>query len=228
MNPFVTVATFIKQGGPFMYVILVLAVIVVAIIVERMIVIGAAAAVNGSKMADDLVRCIGRGDVAGARNICSRSGSPVAKVAQAVLHAGSVDENRLHAAAEDAAALAMPALTRRLGHLNIFANVATLLGLLGTIFGLTTAFASLGAVDPSQRSALLAAGISEALNCTAFGLMVAVPTLVAHGYLAAMAEGAAERMEEMGIRLSRAIAHASTQQPQPQQAPQVYTMQGAR
>jgi biopolymer transport protein ExbB/TolQ len=210
MNPFSTVAAFIRDGGPFMYVILATAVVIVAIAVERLIVIGAAAAFNSRKLTDDLVRSVSQGDILGARNLCVRSKAPAAKVANAMLQAGSADELSLQSAADDAATLVLPHLSRRLAHLNMLANVATLLGLLGTIFGLITAFSAVGAADPSQRAAFLAAGISEALNTTALGLIVAVPTLLVHGYLAGIVESVAEQVDEVGIRLTRAIAQAAS------------------
>ena len=89
------------------------------------------------------------------------------------------------------------------------ANVATLLGLLGTISGLITAFSAVGAADPSQRSAFMAAGISTALNATAFGLMIAIPTLIIQGYLVGRVERIAEQVDEMSIRLSEALMGAN-------------------
>jgi biopolymer transport protein ExbB/TolQ len=88
----------------------------------------------------------------------------------------------------------------------MLANVATLLGLLGTIFGLTTAFSAVGAADPAQRSAFLAAGISQALNTTSFGLIVAVPTLVAHGFLVSTVERIVEQVDDVSVRLVRGLA----------------------
>jgi biopolymer transport protein ExbB len=210
MNVFSTVAGFIRDGGPFMYVILGTAVVITAIAVERLIVIGGAAGFNSRKLTEDLVRHVSQGDILGARNLSMRSHAPAAKVAQAMLQAGSADELSLQSAADDAATLVLPHLSRRLSHLNTLANVATLLGLLGTIFGLITAFSAVGAADPSQRAAFLAAGISEALNTTALGLIVAVPTLLIHGYLAGIVEGIAEQVDEVGIRLTRAIVVAAS------------------
>jgi biopolymer transport protein ExbB/TolQ len=205
---FSAVATYIKEGGGFMYVILGTAVLIAAIVVERFIVIGRAAAFNGKRMAEDLVRSIAGGDLNTARNIAMRSHAPAARVAQSILRLGSGDETRLQAAGDDAATLALPPLARRLPHLLLLANVATLLGLLGTIFGLTTAFSGVGAADPAQRSAFLAAGISQALNTTALGLIVAVPTLLLHGWLASIIEGIAEQVDDMNIRISHAVANA--------------------
>lgn len=205
MNELSAVASFFKEGGGFMYAILGTGVVIIAIVAERLLVVGRAAAINSRRLTDDLVRCIGRGDLNGARNLSIRSNAPVARVAQTILQIGPADEGTLQSAADDAATLALPPLAKRLAHLSTLANVATLLGLLGTIFGLTQAFAAVGAADPAQRSAFLAAGIAQALNTTAFGLIIAVPTLLVHGYLTGLVESVAEQIDEVGIRLTRAL-----------------------
>jgi biopolymer transport protein ExbB/TolQ len=205
MNELAGLASFFKQGGLVMYAILGIGVVAAAIGMERFFVITWASRLNGRKLTNDVVNHIQRGDLTSARNVSRMSSAPAAQVVQAVLAVPELDENKLQSAAEDAAALAMPPLTRRLAHLNVLANIATLVGLLGTITGLITAFAAVGAADPSQRSAFLAGGISMALNATAFGLIVAIPTLVTQGFLVGIVEGIAEQVEESGIRVSRAL-----------------------
>jgi biopolymer transport protein ExbB/TolQ len=212
MNDFSTVATFFKEGGIFMYFMLATAVVVIAIAVERFIVVGRAAGLNGHKMADDLVSHVNRRDITAARKLSRMSDAPAAQVAAAMLQVADGDIARLHAAADDAATLALSPLSRRLPHLNVLANVATLLGLLGTISGLITAFSAVGAADPAQRSAFMAAGISTALNATAFGLIIAIPTLLIQGYLVGMVEGIAEQADEMSIRLAHALAEGAAGQ----------------
>ena len=207
MNFLSSVATFYKEGGPFMHAILATAVIIAAIVVERAIVIGRAAVTSRTKLTQDLVNAASRGDLNGARRLVAGSGSPLAQVAQSMLTVAPAEESALQSAADDGATLVMPSLTKRLAHLSVLANSATLLGLLGTIFGLMTAFSGVGAADPAHRSSFLAAGISQALNTTAFGLMVAVPTMVLQGWLAGRVEGIAEQIDELGIRLGRALAH---------------------
>ena len=105
--------------------------------------------------------------------------------------------------------VALPPLSRRLPYLNMLANVSTLLGLLGTIFGLITAFSAVDAADPSQRSAFLARGISEALNTTAFGLIVAVPTLLLHGFLVSKVEAVVEAVDQATVRVIDALSRRS-------------------
>jgi biopolymer transport protein ExbB len=219
MNVLSVVASFFKEGGPFMFIILGMAVVITAIVAERMFVIGRAAAINSRKMVDDVVGSAKSGDLAKAKTISAKSRAPVARIAQAILQVGEGDEDKLQAAGDDAAAMALPPLTRRLQFLSTLANSATLLGLLGTIFGLTTAFSAVGAADPAQRSAFLAAGISQALNTTAFGLIVAVPTLLIHGWLVGLVEGIAEQVDEMNIRLSQTIARRLTSAPAGQVVP---------
>ncbi len=205
MSELAGLASFFKQGGLVMYAILGIGVVAAAIALERFIVITGSSRLNGRKFTNDILNYINRGDLTSARNASRLSTAPAAQVVQAVLAVPELDENKLQSAAEDATALAMPPLTRRLAHLNVLANIATLVGLLGTITGLITAFAAVGAADPSQRSAFLAGGISMALNATAFGLIVAIPTLVTQGFLVGLVEGIAEQVEESGIRVTRAL-----------------------
>src|SRR5206468_11320586 len=152
MNFLSAAATFYKEGGIFMNAVLVIAVLIVAMVVERMIVIGRATGINGGKLTDDLVRRVTGGDLAGARDISSQSDVPLARVAQAMLEVGAADEETLQSAADDAGTLALPQLTRRLPHLGVLANSATLIGLLGTITGLITAISGVGVADAAQRS----------------------------------------------------------------------------
>jgi len=205
MTDFSAAATFFKQGGVFMYFMGAVAVVVISISTERFIVIARASSLNGRKLLDDLVRAVKRGDMVTARNITRMSGAPAAQVAETMLQFADAEPARLQAASEDAATLALAPLSRRLPHLNVLANVATLLGLLGTISGLITAFSAVGAADPAQRSAFMAAGISTALNATAFGLIIAIPTLLLQGFLVGMVDGVAEQVDEMSIRLNQAL-----------------------
>ena len=205
MNELAGLGSFFKEGGLVMYAILGIGVVAAAIAVERFIVIVGASRLDGRKLTNDVLNYTHRGDLTSARNVGRMSTAPAAQVIQAVLSVPDLEETRMQSAAEDATALAMPPLTRRLAHLNVLANIATLVGLLGTITGLITAFAAVGAADPSQRSAFLAGGISMALNATAFGLIVAIPTLITQGFLVGLVEGIAEQVEESGIRVTRAI-----------------------
>jgi len=219
MNELSAIATFFKEGGTFMYFMLATAVVVIAITVERFIVISRASGLNAGKLVADLVGAVNNGDLGTAQRLARVSNAPAAQVADAILRVPEPDVTRMQAAADDAATLAMPPLSRRLPHLNVLANVATLLGLLGTISGLITAFSAVGAADPAQRSAFMAKGISTALNATAFGLVIAIPTLILQGILVGMVERVAEQVDEMSIRLTNARAQQSPAQGNPHVVP---------
>ncbi len=214
MSQFENFAHWFRQGGLFMYPILVVGVLVLAIAAERFWVLRGVSAWNGRKWIDDLVRLAGRNDLSGAARHCEGVDTPVGKVAQSMLVASQTSKNaelaaeRMRLASEDTALLHLPGLARRLPYLNLLANTATLLGLLGTILGLTGAFAAVGVASAAQRSALLARGISEALNATAFGLLVAVPALLLHGYFAGRVDSVVEQIDEVTVRLSRALVDA--------------------
>ncbi len=205
MNQLSTIATFYKEGGMFMHAVLVIAVVIVAIVLERAIVISRAASINGRRLTDDLVKAVSRGDLSGAHGLSMRSKTPVARVAQAMLQSGASDEEALQNAADGAATLCLPDLTKRLPHLGVLANSATLIGLLGTITGLITAISGVGVADAAQRSAYLSAGISEALHTTAFGLIIAIPTLMIQGWLNSRVEDVAQDIDELSVRLSQAL-----------------------
>ena len=200
------VASFFRDGGPFMFIILGVAVVIAAVVMERMWVIGRASSLRCGKFIRDATQAVYQGNVPLALHTAKQVRTPVGQVAAAVLSARRFTEEDLRAAADASALVALPPLSRRLPYLNMLANSATLLGLLGTIFGLTTAFSAVGAADLSQRSVFLAAGISQALNTTALGLIIAVPTLLLHGFLAAKVDRIAEQVDEAAVALIQALA----------------------
>ena len=100
----------------------------------------------------------------------------------------------------------VPQLEKRTHYLATLANVATLLGLLGTVSGLIHAFAAGATVNPAEKANLLSASISEAMNCTAFGLVTAVPILVLHAFLQSTTMGLNDGLETAAIRFLNALA----------------------
>lgn len=89
-------------------------------------------------------------------------------------------EEEVQARMDEALSKQLEIIDRRTGFLAMFGNVATLVGLLGTISGMIHSFAAVATASPMDRATLLSKGISEAMNCTAFGLIVAVPALVTY------------------------------------------------
>jgi len=203
MSVFGFMASFFQQGGPFMFIILGVGVVATAIGLERAVVILSAGRIRVEKLLSRVVGALRQGELEKALRVCRGGNAPLLRVGAAILNQpnGSATEQALNSSAEAAAAVHLPPLTRRLSYLVMLANVATLLGLLGTIFGLIYAFGAVNAADPSQRSALLAQGIAQALNTTAFGLIVAVPTLALHSFLVSQVEGITDQVDEFSARL---------------------------
>lgn len=212
MTSFSAIAEFYRSGGWFMHPILLTGVLILALALERSWVILRASSWNFGRLKTDLVKHLQRGDTNGAANLCKDITSPVGQVARAIVLSGGRTEDELFGAADSEATVVLPPVSRRMNYFSLLANVATLLGLLGTIFGLITAFAAVGAADPSQRSAFLAQGISQAMNTTAFGLLVAVPGLLIHGFLLSRAERITERVDEITVAIVRAMTGMSARE----------------
>lgn len=158
--------------------------------------------VNGSSFMFEIQKFILADDIEGAIRVCSsKPSAAVPKVLKAGLQRASRDEQQIQNAIDAASLEVIPKLERRLSYLALIANIATLLGLLGTISGLIKSFASIAAGDPAQRQALLSKGISEAMNATAFGLVTAIFTMVMHSILTNKANRILEDIDEFGVKL---------------------------
>jgi biopolymer transport protein ExbB len=206
------IATFLREGGPFMYPILIVAALTAAIAAERTIVILRSGMVDGGKLVGRVAKALESGQPQQARELVARGANPLIAVTRTLLErpvtglGRRAAERELVETYEATASVSMAPLNHRLSYLATLANMATLLGLLGTILGLISAFRGVGVADPAQRSAFLAAGISQALNTTALGLMVAIPTLGLHTFLLAQVDGLADRLEATTQRIIQLIA----------------------
>jgi len=175
---FITVVKFFQDGGPFMYPILIVLAIGLAITLERYLHLTVAKAKNRSMIAK-LMPLVAKGEVASASKLAKNSTATVSHIfLQGMLHFKSARRrDDFEAAMDESIMEAIPRLEKRTHYLALFANIATLLGLLGTIIGLIKAFTAVAQVDPSMKAEILSTSISVAMNTTAFGLIVAIPLL---------------------------------------------------
>ena len=194
-----------RNGGPIMNFILLVAVIGLAVFLERFYVIVIKSKINGRAFIERVISLVRAGKIDDAIKLCAQSTAALPDMGLLILRSRSRDEADLQNVADAAALSVLPRLTRRLHYLPMLANVATLIGLLGTIFGLRAAFGSVAEAEAAQRSARLAAGIAIALNATGFGLLTAVPLSVAHAYLVSQAETIIEQVDEFSVRLINAL-----------------------
>ena len=197
-----TLLEYYRSGGSIMHAILFVAVLGLAILFERLWVLVIQRRGHSRATIDAILEAAEDGGTGNALSVCRNAGGGAGMIGEAVLRHPSRDEGVLQGVADAASMGALPMLTRRLHYLPMLANVATLLGLLGTIFGLREAFASVAMAAAAERSARLASGIAIALNATGFGLLVAVPLSVAHSWLVSQSEAAIERLDELSVRLT--------------------------
>jgi len=194
-----------RDGGWIMYPILAVAIVGLAIFLERLYMIVFRSKINGRAFIERVIQLVRAGKVEDAIKLCAQSNAVLPDMGLLILRSRSRDEADLQNVADAAALSVLPRLTRRLHYLPMLANVATLIGLLGTIFGLRAAFAGVSQAEAAERSAALAAGIAIALDATGFGLLVAVPLTVAHAYLVSQAETIIEQVDEFSVRLINAL-----------------------
>jgi biopolymer transport protein ExbB/TolQ len=170
-----------------MWAILVAQVVSIAIIAERVTALFINRKANQKELAKALAEDIRNGylDKALKRSITLGKSQPIGTVAcagiQASLDLGGKEEIQLKM--DEVLLEEQTRIEKRVGFLAMFANVATLLGLLGTITGLIHSFAGIGNANPAEKATILSNGISLAMNTTAYGLIVAVPALVMYAVL---------------------------------------------
>jgi biopolymer transport protein ExbB len=175
---------FLIAGGFWVVPIMLVGALGIGITIERFIKLKRAETSN-RKMWDQLQPILHNGDFDKAREMTNNDKSYVSQLINVGLELqGSVRRREdLEIAMDEVMMSIVPQLEKRTPYTALFANLATLLGLLGTIMGLISAFEAVATAAPSEKSALLSASISEAMSCTAFGLIVAIPMLAANLYL---------------------------------------------
>lgn len=184
MDIFYSIVNFFVRGGAFMFPILFVAAVGAAIAIERYITLTRLRVANRSAWAR-VEPSLTSGDFDAAREMASKDDTAISRLISTGLALQGAVRRRddVEKAMEQRLMEIIPLIQKRTHYLATFANLATLLGLLGTVSGLIHAFAAVATVNPAEKANLLSASISEAMNCTAFGLMTAVPILFIHVFL---------------------------------------------
>jgi len=196
-----------KEGGWGMWPILILSIFWIGLTVERSVYLYRSAVDKHQFMAL-MQKLIAQGNVAQAIKVCSGTSKPLTRIIQAGLMKMNRSDRDVQAAMDEAALRELPRIEKRTGYLAMIGNVATLMGLLGTITGLIKSFAGVAGVDPSQKATLLAAGISEAMNCTAFGLMVGIGALLCFSVLNGKTQSIVDDINEVTVQITNMVASA--------------------
>jgi len=202
-----SVVRFLQEGGVFIYPIAFILVLGIVIAVERWWFLRSVYRVNQRAMTQ-VQSAVSQADTSRILQLAASSSAPLlAMLASGVnrLRSSSRREDMEYAMEEVVLEYSLR-LQKRTPFLATLANVATLLGLLGTIMGLIAAFSAVANADPSEKASLLSSSISVAMNTTAFGLITAIPLVFVHALLQGKTASIIDTMEMVGIKLMNSIA----------------------
>jgi biopolymer transport protein ExbB len=200
------IAEAFRLGGVWMYLILAVSIITIGITIERFIYLFFKYSVNAEPFMAQIQKLVMANNIDRAIKLCNAQPSAaLPRVIKAGLTRANKGEVEIQNALEEATLEVVPMVQKRTPILQPLANIATLLGLLGTIIGLIEAFAALETATPETRQKLLARGIALAMNTTAFGLIVAIPTLIFHMILSSMTKKILDEIDMYSVKLENLL-----------------------
>jgi len=203
-----SIVAFFQKGGLFMYPILFVFAAGMAIAVERWFQLGRIRSVN-RKMWNVLQPILVKGEFDKAREMVSKDKSTISRMlAMGLARQGAVRRrDDIEIAMEESMMEIIPQLEKRTPYVALLSNIATLLGLLGTIMGLIEAFTAVANANPAEKADLLSASISVAMNTTAFGLMSAIPLLLLHAKLTSTTGQIIDSLEMASVKALNTISN---------------------
>jgi biopolymer transport protein ExbB len=200
-------ATFYANGGVWMHPISLCAILGLAVLVERFIFLFFRFNINGPQFFNQIQKLVMANNIDRAIKLCNAADkAALARVLKAGLTRANKSESDISAAIEESILEVGPAINKRVNMLPAIANIATLLGLIGTVFGMLDAFAAVADAPADQRSTALARGIGIAMNTTGFGLEVAIPLLASHVFIAGLAKKISEEVDLYSVKLENLLA----------------------
>jgi biopolymer transport protein ExbB/TolQ len=201
-----------QDGSLYMVAIALFGAIAMAVAVERIYFIVVRSNVNADKFMAEVRKLVAGGNMERAIELCEKGRNKalpfvVLRGLKRANESDTLDFRAIQNAVDEGTLEIIPKLKERTSYLSMLANVATLTGLMGTIYGLILSFASVGAegIPESEKSKLLANGISTAMNTTIFGLMVAIPTLIVYTYITNRTGKIIDEMDEHLVKLINLI-----------------------
>ena len=200
-------ASFYQNGGPFMHAIAICAILGAGVMIERFIFLFFRFNINGGQFYNQIQKLVMANNIDRAIKLCNAADkAALARVVKSGLTRANKSEVDISAAVEEAMLEVGPAINKRVAMIAAIANIATLLGLLGTIFGMLDAFRAVADAPPDQRSTALARGIGIAMNTTGFGLMVAIPLLASHIFISNLAKKISDEVDLYAVKLENLLA----------------------
>ncbi len=213
MQTYTSIVSFFQDGGFFMYPIALIFAAGVAVAIERYIYLSKTA-VSNQMLWKKITPFIQAGKFAEAASVTAKSGAAIGAILTYGLDRTRTSTRRddIEKAMEESLMEVMPRLESRTHYLATFANIATLMGLLGTIIGLIQAFTAVAGANPAEKADLLSASISVAMNTTAFGLIAAIPLLLVHTVLQSKTTRIVDSLEMVSVKFLNAVDERRRQQ----------------
>ena len=204
MNPILRA---FNEGGFVMYVILVIAVLVLILIIERFMTLKSLR-VDKKEFCDQVFKMIVGGDLRQAVSYCDSKPTPLSNTVKSglVQVMNKRPDEEVQVAMDAAVLREMPKLEGMTSFLAVMGNIAVLAGLLGTIIGMIGSFRAVSTADPATKAQLLSEGIAHALNCTGFGLIVAISAILFYGLFQHMIQRSENEMIETSMSLLNLVA----------------------
>ena len=210
---FYSMVSFFQKGGVFMYPILLVFAVGMAIAFERWVQLNRIRMAN-HKTWTQLLPVLVKGEFDKARQMANKNKSSMAQMlGMGLARQGAVRRREdIEIAMEESMMEIIPQLEKRTPYVALLSNIATLLGLLGTIMGLIEAFTAVANANPAEKADLLSASISVAMNTTAFGLMSAIPLLLFHAKLTSTAGQIVDSLEMASVKALNTISNFTKRQ----------------
>ncbi|HET6610394.1 MAG TPA: MotA/TolQ/ExbB proton channel family protein [Kofleriaceae bacterium] len=207
-------ATRFDDGGNAMWLILIVLIFVLALIVERAVYLFQSS-VDKDKLLSLLKSQVMSGNIQGAIKVCSGNPTPMTRIVQAGLMKFNRTDSEVQSAMDEAALRELPKISKRTPYLGMLANLSVMAGLLGTIWGMITAFGSVAGADASTKAAKLANGIAEALNCTLFGIFTSLIGLLGFSLLSGKTTGVIDDINEVTVQVVNLVTNHRQQMQNP-------------
>jgi biopolymer transport protein ExbB/TolQ len=201
-----------EPGFLFMWVLLVVAVFGLAVVLDRLWFLMTRSGMRVENFVKEVLTRLQKDDIPGALSACTRKGKmSLAHVVKAGLNSANLGADQIRNSIDEATLKVIPPLEKRTGYLATIGNVATLLGLMGTIYGLILSFAAVGrpGIDAAEKSTLLAQGISAAMNTTFMGLMIAIPSIALYSLFRAKTQRIIDEIDEHSLRVLNVLIEKS-------------------
>jgi biopolymer transport protein ExbB len=198
----------LKHGGPMVWLLLLMSAVVIVVFIERLLHYHRAQ-INSIEFLNGIRNVLKRDNVVEALSICDATPGPVARLVKTAVLSRELGRDGVRDALEEAGLLEVPRLEEKLGLMATIAQIAPLVGLLGTVLGFLAVFQTLQEQGPYATSNLLAGGIWQSLLSMAAGLAVAIPTYAGYNYLVNRVNSIVLDMEKASAEIVNLVAEPS-------------------